>query len=236
MVVDRPHPRTAFEEALDSGVSLARRLDVYAHRIAQSAPEVALAYDRLVARLVKSGAGTNAPIPGDIMPPFALPDDTGRLVSLNELIAGGPLILSLNRGHWCGFCRLELTHLAEHQAEVESLGARVASITPDRRPYTARLKSEHGLRFPVLSDIDNSYALSLGLLVWLGPEIRDILLTRGRDLSRFQGNEGWLVPIPATFVIGQSGRVLARFIDSDFRRRMTMEEILSALRHPSGPL
>ena len=97
----------------------------------------------------------------------------------------------------------------------------------------SNLKRENELKFPVLTDVDNSYALSLGLLIWLGPEIRAIYAARGRDLPRFQGNDGWFVPVPATFVIGRDHRVLAKFADVDFRRRMPAEEVLSALGNQS---
>jgi len=37
------------------------------------------------------------------------------------------------------------------------------------------------------------------------------------------------LPIPATLVVGKDGRVKARFVDPDFRHRMGIEDILSAL-------
>jgi len=39
-----------------------------------------------------------------------------------------------------------------------------------------------------------------------------------------------MLPIPATFVVGRDGLVRARFTDPDFRRRMTVEELLNALK------
>ena len=33
---------------------------------------------------------------------------------------------------------------------------------------------------------------------------------RGIRLDAIQGNEGWYVPLPATFVVGQNGRIIAR--------------------------
>jgi peroxiredoxin len=48
-------------------------------------------------------------------------------------------------------------------------------------------------------------------------------------LDEFQGNDGWFLPVPATFVAGQDGRVLARYVDADFRKRMEVDEILTAL-------
>jgi peroxiredoxin len=44
-----------------------------------------------------------------------------------------------------------------------------------------------------------------------------------------QGHGGWLLPIPATLVIGRDGRVKARFVDPDFRHRMGIGDILNAL-------
>jgi peroxiredoxin len=51
----------------------------------------------------------------------------------------------------------------------------------------------------------------------------------GRDLERYQGVASWFLPIPATFVVGRDGRVLARFLDPDFRNRMPIEDIMRAL-------
>jgi hypothetical protein len=53
----------------------------------------------------------------------------------------------------------------------------------------------------------------------------------GIDLARFQGHGGWLLPIPATLVVGSDGRIKARFVDPDFRHRMRMEDILLAVRN-----
>ena len=46
----------------------------------------------------------------------------------------------------------------------------------------------------------------------------------------YQGNETWVMPIPATFVINREGVVTARFVDPDYRNRMTIEELLAALK------
>ena len=46
----------------------------------------------------------------------------------------------------------------------------------------------------------------------------------------YQGNQTWVMPIPATFVVARDGVVTARFIDPDYRNRMTIEELLAALK------
>jgi peroxiredoxin len=92
------------------------------------------------------------------------------------------------------------------------------------------MKTDSGVKFPILSDIDNGYAMSLNLAIWLGPDFIQLISSSGRDLTKFQGNDAWVVPIPATFVVGRDGNVAARFIDPDFRKRMDLDDLLAALK------
>jgi peroxiredoxin len=86
------------------------------------------------------------------------------------------------------------------------------------------------VQYPILTDIDNGYALSLNLAVWVGEEMQRILESGGRRVPDYQGNTAWVMPIPATFVIAQDGLITARFIDPDYRKRMTVEDLLTALK------
>ena len=52
----------------------------------------------------------------------------------------------------------------------------------------------------------------------------------GRSLPQYQGNDSWTLPIPATFVVGKDGRIKARFVDPDYRKRMAVEELIDALK------
>jgi len=60
-------------------------------------------------------------------------------------------------------------------------------------------------------------------------EVEAAMRQAGRDLPSYQGNDGWLLPIPATFVLAQNRQVVTRFIDPDYRVRMAVEDLLSAL-------
>ena len=72
--------RRAFEQARELDGSMAERLDVFAGAARKLHPAAAAIVDRLVARLKQHKAGENAPKPGDPMPPFVLPDETGHLI------------------------------------------------------------------------------------------------------------------------------------------------------------
>ena len=211
--------------------SLNDKLQLVADTVRANSPPFAEAVDRVVARLAKSGAGANAPAVGDPMPPFLLPDDTGRLVSLEELIESGPVALVFNRGHWCPYCRTNTAALAQVYGQVSAEGGQIVGITPDRQKYTAMLKSAVDAPFPILTDMDNAYAMSLNLVIWVGAEMQEFQERAGVDLRASQGNDAWLIPIPATFVVGSDGVVKARYVDPDYRKRMAMEDLVQAIRN-----
>jgi peroxiredoxin len=205
------------------------RLSAYTDKLRELNFPFAEAYDELVARLYAGEVGRDAPSVGETMPSFLLPDRSGTLVALSELTAEGSIVLSINRGHWCPFCKIELKTLAEHHLEIERAGAQIVTIIPDCQRFTDDLRSLTKNKITILTDIDNGYALSIGLVAWVGETLKMLMKGRGFHLDVFQGNDGWFLPVPATFVIDRKFRIRARFVDSDFRKRMEISEIVAAL-------
>jgi peroxiredoxin len=220
----------AFEQCRGMDASLNERLGAFADAVRKIDQTFAEAVDRLVARLQEKDAGSGAPVPGDPMPSFMLPDDQGHLVSLEQLLKQGPVALAFHRGHWCPYCRLNTSALVEVQEKARADGGQIAAILPERRQFASALRSEAKVPFPILLDMDNGYAMSLNLAIWVGEEMKQMIAAAGWDLPAYQGNETWMLPIPATFVVGTDGRVAARFVDPDYRRRMATEDMLDALK------
>ena len=128
----------AFEHARSLDAPLAERLDTYAQSLREINRPMAEAVDRLVERLNLSRLAENAPAAGEPMPPFLLPDHAGRLVGLEELLALGPLAITFARGHWCPYCKIAVSALAESADDVTAIGARMVAIVPDRQEFAAR--------------------------------------------------------------------------------------------------
>jgi peroxiredoxin len=219
----------AFRRVRDLDASMDEQLRAFAATVRQQRPEFAAAVDRLVERLRRYGAGESAPHAGESMPPFILPDDCGHMVRLNELLTQGAVAVTFHRGHWCPYCRININALARAHKEVAADGGQIVAIMPDLQKFTAELKSTSNVPFPILTDMDNGYALSLNLTIWVGAEMQKMMEGR-QDLPAFQGNSSWMLPIPATFVVGRDGLVKARFIDPDYRKRMMISDMLAALR------
>lgn len=210
---------------------MGERLSAFSEAVKRFSLPFADVYDDLVARIRSGEAGLSAPKIGERMPPFALPNSQNQLVSLDALLQDGPTIVSFNRGHWCEYCLIELAALRGALDEFARKGARVVSIMPESQTYIAEM--DGGSDITILSDIDNGYALQLGLSIWLGDDVRSLYLQHGLELQKYNGNDTWFLPIPATFVVGKDGTIIDRCVDPDFRNRMEITDILAALDRAS---
>ncbi len=226
----KPSLAEAFADICTSDAPLNERLAAYAARLRELNFPFAEAYDTMVARVLAGEVGGAAPAVGDRMPDFMLPGRDGEIISLQDVTRRGPAVISFNRGHWCSFCKIELRTIAEHYDEIVGAGGEMVSIIPEKQEFINPLRTLTLDKFQILTDIDNGYALSLGLVMWIGEHLKALMKGRGYHLETYHGNDGWFIPVPATFVVGTDRMVVARFVDPDFRRRMDIDEILSALR------
>jgi len=218
----------AFLEVRSSDLSLQDRLRVVADAARIHKPWYADAVDEFASRLRQVQAGADAPGIGEQMPDFVLPDHEGRLVSLAEILTGGPAVIAFHRGHWCPFCRLSMIALAEIEEQLRP--AQIVAISTETQRYTRMLREQTGARFPVLTDMDAAYTMSLSLAVWVDSKLAGMIAEAGWDIPVYQGGTDWVLPIPSVFVVRQDGTIAGRHIDPDYRQRMNLDELLRCVK------
>lgn len=188
----------------------------------------AAAIDNLVERLKTNSAGETAPDVGDIFPDFILPNAKGGLWRLADVLSKGPIVISFHRGYWCDFCQINIASLAGIAPILEEMGCQIVAISPEDATNAKLLAKEGNAEFTMLCDIGFSVSALLGLSYIVDENLRQELLALDVDLNLANSGEGWLLPITATFVIGPSGKVIARHLDPDPRERMDAEAIVQA--------
>ena len=193
-------------------------------------PEGKNLYDDLIKHLVDSGALDGVLKVGSPFPDFALPSDAGRIVTRSVLLANGPAVVVFDRGAWCSYCTVVLRELAQLSPAIRAAGATIVAVTPEVGGGGARIKAQCGIDFDVLSDLDNVLGMECGLVFPLPDKVRQMYLGRGIDLERINGNDMWLLPAPASFVVGKDGVVTHASLDIDFRYRVEPAEILKAVQ------
>ncbi len=182
--------------------------------------------DRLVQGLIDSGAADGALREGDRMPEFFLPNAEGDLVSSSQLLANGPLVLSFYRGMWCPYCSEELNALAAASPSLKAAGATVAAITPEIGGAALKTKKERDLQFEILCDVDNGVAMEFGLMFRIPEDIQADYMKFNVNMPKIYGNDGWMIPIPATYVVGRDGVIVYAYVNPDYRERCDPESLV----------
>ncbi len=100
---------------------------------------------------------------GDLAPDFSAVDQHGTTVSLDELLAEGPIVLFFYPKAFTPGCTAEACHFRDMVAEFAGIGARPIGISADTQEKQAAFDAEHALGYPVLSDPDKSIAKAFGV-------------------------------------------------------------------------
>lgn len=166
---------------------------------------------------------------GERAPSFSLPDATGNIVSLDERLSTGPVVISFYRGAWCPVCSTEMQGLQEVLPRLRELGASLIAISPQGPDASLEFVRKLDLGFDVLSDGDQSVIRAYRLQFELVPELQDKYREMGMDLEQQNADASWNLPVPATFVVDALGIVAARHVDPNYRERMDVEELVAAV-------
>jgi peroxiredoxin len=216
----------AFQRIRGDNALLGDKLKSIADEVRRLSPLFAETVDAFVNRLEEVGAGSLAPILGEKMPLFLLPDEEGRLVSLEKLLLAGPVAIAFIRGHWCPYCRLNADGLADIENAIKPV--QLIAISAETQKYTREIKREARAHFPFLTDVDNGYALALNLAIWVPDEMSTLIAAAGWDVPCYQGGSAWILPVPSIFLLDQEGVVRFRHVDPDYRRRLEPATLVAA--------
>ena len=192
-------------------------------------PEIREAMGRADLDLAASAIAETALKAGDIAPDFNLPDALGNQVRLSTLLRRGPVVLSFYRGGWCPYCNLELRALQAALPDFADLGATLVAVSPQTPDASLSTAEKNDLAFPVVSDARSNVASSYGIAFDLAAELRPIYSQFGHGLPQINGDDSWLLPVPATYVIGEDQRIALAFVDIDYRNRLEPATIVDAL-------
>lgn len=186
--------------------------------------------DRADADLAASDILEKALKEGDMAPDFTLPDASGRKVSLSETLKHGPAIIVFYRGGWCPYCNLELRSYQRLLPDIRKSGAQLITISPQNPDESLSTQEKNALAFPVLSDTGNEAARAFGILFDLPSYLADLYAEFGHDLPTINDAGSWALPVPATYVVAQDGKIVKSFVETDYRIRLEPKDALAAAK------
>jgi peroxiredoxin Q/BCP len=95
---------------------------------------------------------------GDVAPDFELPDETGQMRKLSDLLANGPVVLYFYPAAMTPGCTMESCHFRDLKSEFEAVGAQRVGISGDQVEKQKRFSEKYSFDFPLLSDPDAKVA------------------------------------------------------------------------------
>jgi len=148
---------------------------------------------------------------GDTVEDFALPDETGAVRQLSELLGEGPVVLFFYPAAFSTGCTAEACHFRDLASEFAAAGARPIGISGDSVDRQQEFAGRHTLGFSLLSDAEGAVREQFGV-------------KRGFSLAPTKR---------ATFVIAQDRTVL-EVVRSELRMNSHADRALDALRAHKG--
>ena len=149
--------------------------------------------------------------PGDEIPDFELPDQTGTPRRLSTLLADGPVVLFFYPAAMTTGCTKEACHFRDLAGEFRDVGAQRVGISLDSVDKQKQFSDKHDFDYPLLADTDGAVAKAFGV-------------KRGLGLLKVKRN---------TFVIGADQKLIAE-ISSELNMEKHADEALAILRSHTG--
>ncbi len=91
---------------------------------------------------------------GSKAPEFILANDEGGETSLSDLLKDGPLILYFYPADFTPGCTKEACSIRDIHSDIQSVGLRVAGVSPQDVESHQKFRDEYDLPFTLLSDPD----------------------------------------------------------------------------------
>lgn len=184
---------------------------------------------RCTADLKASGIEAGALAAGDTMPDFNLPNQHGNWKRFYNYLKSSWVVLNIYRGGWCPYCNLEMKALCEALPAIRAKGANLVGMSPEVPSKAGVTASRNGIAIDILSDAGNAVLDKLGLVFELPEALRPVYQAMGVDLPAYNGDETFRLPVPATYIVEQDGRIRYAYVDADYTQRMEPSDIIARL-------
>ena len=167
--------------------------------------------------------GTQAPM-------FQAIDADSNNFSLIETLNKGPVVIIFYRGFWCPVCNKHLGSLQDSLKLIEDLGARVIAISPEKPEYLDKMAEKTNATFTLL--YDEGYKIADAYDVTFKPTGMQLFTYNtllGGNLKKTHSDESQRLPIPATYIVNQEGKIIWKQFDPDYKKRASVSDIIKAL-------
>jgi len=156
----------------------------------------------------------------------------GKKVSLGQVLNKKKTILFFYRGGWCPFCNTQMGQLKKIENKLAQLGFQLIGISTDNAQDLQKSMGKHQMNYQLLADFNSITSQAFGLAYFASQKTTDRYLSAMKLKNPLQknkaGNERLVLPVPAVYVIDNTGLVQFNYVNPNYKVRLHEELLLKA--------
>lgn len=166
---------------------------------------------------------------GDTAPDINAMDQDGKKVQLKELLKKGDVVVIFYRGQWCPYCSKQLSKVNDSLSFLSAKGASVIAVTPETADNIKKTIEKTKAAYPIIEDKNMTIMKNYQVNFAVDEKTVEKYKAYGIDFDKSNGSNGANLPVPATYIIGQDGKIKYAFFNPDYRQRPSVKDILAHL-------
>jgi thioredoxin-dependent peroxiredoxin len=111
---------------------------------------------------------------GDTAPDFELTGEDGKVITLDDLLSEGPLILYFYPADFTSVCTAEACEIRDRHEDLRAVSANVVGVSPQGESSHNRFRNRYDLPFPLLDDRRREVIKAYGVSGPLGMGVRRV--------------------------------------------------------------
>ena len=157
-------------------------------------------------------------------------DFHGNEVNSEKILEEKKLVVIFYRGHWCPLCNRHLSKFVNRIDDFNEKGAEIVFITPESKEYVAETNEKFNSKLRLISDTDGELMKEFGV-AFKATEAYQTKVKKfvGKELLDMNAQDEAVLPVPATYVIGQNGKIIYKQFEYNYSNRSEVEDILKIL-------
>lgn len=167
---------------------------------------------------------------GALAPTFTATDNSGKTIDLQSLLKSHKaVVLFFYRGQWCPYCNKHIKQLQDSLQLLTGKGAYVVGVSPETIENINKTIDKTHASFSIIHDEGYKIMKAYDVNYTVDDALNAKLKGYGVDLEKNNGNADHVLPVPATYVIDQSGKIIFVHFDKDFTKRASVSAMLKVL-------
>ncbi|KQC01763.1 peroxiredoxin-like family protein [Pedobacter sp. Hv1] len=167
---------------------------------------------------------------GEKAPLFSAKDNNGKLIDLKKVLKEHQsVVLFFYRGQWCPFCSKHIKNLQDSLQVLTAKGAYVIGVSPENAAGIDKTIAKTKASFSIISDRDYGIMKAYQVNYAMEPGLADKYKKGGLDVALANGQVDYVLPVPATYIIGRDGKIKFAYFDKDYKKRPSVKLLEAAL-------